>query len=130
MTPAYLRRCVKTWQKRLALDHFALEIELDEPPEEADSLASMSISDQYDIAYIRFRGDWPEHDVEMLNRLVVHELLHIVFRDIDSSVHSLLCSGFMGRDAQHLWADRFNHAEEGAIDRLAWRFVELAGVVE
>lgn len=122
-------RIIKTWQDRLALNHITLEIELGEGPEDEDALASVTPSDLYDYAKMRFRADWPEHGPFELNRIVVHELLHVMFRDYSAAARSIGIVGLSG-DARAIWYDRCHDAEEGLVDRLAHRFVELGGVVE
>jgi hypothetical protein len=134
VTPAQqkrqLSRIVSTWRNRLALDHVVLEIEWGVDPDEPDALASVLPSDLYDHAILRFRDDWHEHELEMLNRIVVHELLHIMFRDFGNAIRSINVTGALSTDLRLLWHDRCMDAEEGLVDRLANRYVELGGIVE
>lgn len=134
MTPAQqkkqLTRIITTWRSRLALDHIVMDIEWGAEPDDPDALASVLPSDLYDHATLRFRDDWSEHDLEMLNRIVVHELLHILFRDFGNAVRSISVTGAISTDLRLLWHDRCMDAEEGLVDRLANRFVELGGIVE
>jgi hypothetical protein len=114
VTPAQqkrqLSRIVSTWRNRLALDHVVLEIEWGVDPDEPDALASVLPSDLYDHAILRFRDDWHEHELEMLNRIVVHELLHIMFRDFGNAIRSINVTGALSTDL-----------EEGLVDALAMR---------
>lgn len=126
---ATLRRIVKTWQKRLKLEHIALDISIEDGPDNPDALASVSPDSLYDMAELRFRGDWASHDLFMLNRLVVHELLHIMFRDYTNAIRSVGEAGILSHQTQVLWYDRCNDAEEAVIDRLAHRLVEVGGAV-
>lgn len=123
-------RLITEWRGRLALDHFVIDVIWSEEPENPDALASVEVSDLYDHAEMRFRGDFVDHDLEMLNRIVVHELLHILFRDMGQAVRSVGIVGALSSDVRILWHDRCHDAEEGLIDRLANRFVDMAGVVE
>jgi len=125
-----LIRVISTWRARLSLEHIVMEIEWDVEPEDADALASVLPSDLYDHAILRFRNDWHEHDMEMLNRIVVHELLHILFRDFGNAIRSINVTGAISTDLKLMWHDRCIDAEEGLVDRLANRFVELGGIVE
>ena len=125
-----LIRVISTWRARLSLEHIVMEIEWDVEPEEPEALASVLPSDLYDHAILRFRDDWHEHDMEMLNRIVVHELLHILFRDFGNAIRSINVTGAISTDLKLMWHDRCIDAEEGLVDRLANRFVELGGIVE
>ena len=134
MTPAQhkaqLRRVVKEWMQRLALTHIELQVEWDEEPEDPDAYASIHVSEYYDHAILRFADGWQEFEPFMLNRIVVHELLHIMFHEYGKAVRSIETTGALSLDLRTLWHDRCQDAEEGIIDRLANRFVELGGVVE
>lgn len=134
LTPAQhkrrLIRIVTIWRERLQMEHVVMEIEWGVEPEDPDALASVLPSDLYDHAILRFRSDWREHDLEMLNRIIVHELLHILFRDYGNAVRSIAVTGAISTDLKLFWHDRCMDAEEGLVDRLANRFVELAGMVE
>lgn len=129
-TPARLGRIISTWQNRLKLNHIKIDVDLAVQPDNPDALAAVSPSDFYDQAYMAFRGDWAQHDLFTLNRIVVHELLHIMFRDYGNAVRSIGQGGILSHQVQVLWHDRCNDAEEGLIDRLAHRLVELGGVVK
>lgn len=134
MTPAQqkkqLVRIINTWIKRLCLDHINFDLELGEQPEDPDALASVYPHELYDHAIMRFRYDWTEHDLDTLNRIVVHELMHVMFRDYSNAARSIVVTGSISSDLRTMWHDRCHDAEEGLVDRLAQRFVDLAGVVE
>jgi hypothetical protein len=127
---ARLERIIKEWTRRLVLEHVDIQVLWDEVPENPDALASVEVSDLYDHAEIRFGPDWPDHDVQMLNRIVVHELLHILFRDFGTAIRSVEMTGALSSDVRLIWHDRCHDAEEGLIDRLANRFVSLGELVE
>lgn len=130
MTEAGLRRVVATWQKRLKMEHIKLNVNLDEEPEHPDALASVNPDALYDYAEVRFRGDWNTHELFDLNRIVVHELLHILFRDYGKAARSISHAGILSHQTQVLWYEACDDAEEALIDRLAHRFVEIGGVVK
>lgn len=134
MTPAQqkaqLRRVIRNWMTRLNLDHWHIDIHWDDPPEDEDALASITIDDYYDHAFLRFRDDWYAWDIELLNRVVVHELLHVHIHPLGRATRSITITGCLGSDARILWFDRCNDAEEAVVDRLARCFVGTGGVVE
>jgi predicted metallopeptidase len=127
---AQLRRVIKEWVRRLGLTHYNLEIAWDEEPDEPDAMASIWVSDNYDYATLRFRYDWMDHDVQELNRIVVHELVHIMSHEFAQASRSIEVTGALSTDLRILWHDRCRDAEERMVDRLATRFIELGGVVE
>lgn len=127
---AKMLRTIRTWQKRLKLEHIKLDIKLDEEPEHPEALASVYPDALYDCATMLFRADWPTHEPFELNRIVVHELLHIMFRDFGRAVRSVGHAGILSHQVQVLWHEQCEDAEEGLIDRLAHRLVELGGVVK
>lgn len=130
MTEAGLTRIVRTWQTRLKLDHIDIEIDLVEPCDSPEALASVTPSSVYDMAVIQFAPEWRENSLFQLNRIVVHELLHIMFRDFGNAIRSLSASGVVSAQTEAIWHDNCHDAEEGLIDRLAWRLVELGGEVK
>lgn len=129
MTEAGLTRIVRTWQARLKLEHIHIQLEFTDP-DNPEALASVTNSDLYDMATMNFREDWRDNDLFQLNRIVVHELLHIMFRDFGNAIRTVTSAGILSHQTELLWYDRCNDAEEQLIDRLAWRLVELAGPVK
>jgi hypothetical protein len=133
VTPAqqkHIRRMIRAWGQRLAMEHWDFEIAWEEEPDNDDAYASIEVSDLYDTATIRFRQDFGEHDLFEKNRIVVHELLHALFRDYGVSVRSIGVTGALSSDARALWWDRCHDTEEALIDRLANRLVEIGGEVK
>lgn len=128
MTKAQFTRIFRGWQTRLDLDHWNITINWDEEPGSYQALASVSTENTYDLAELRLDREWREWDVFLANRIASHELLHLVFRDLDQAEQSAL--GPLSYDARVLLAERLEHETEGVIDRLAQRFVKLAGVIE
>jgi len=127
---ARIRRIIKVWRSRLMLDHIILDIEWDEEPENPDAVASVYCSDLYDQATLRFSAQLIDYNNDELNRVIVHELMHIMFRDYGMAVRSIEVTGSIASDVRMLWHDRCHDAEEAVVDRLANRFVDLGGVVE
>lgn len=129
MTQAALQRVIKTWQKRLKLEHVLLDVDLTSEPDNEDALASVSPHEMYDRARMNFEGSWPNWTPFETNRIVVHELLHIMFRDYNNAVTGIGQAGVLSFQVQALWNESCNNAEEALIDRLAHRLVETGGVV-
>jgi hypothetical protein len=70
-------------------------------------------------------ASWPEKKgLPFVHRIVVHELLHLLVRDLDEVIDSL--DGQLHRDAFTVTENRYCHEIEGLIDRLSYRLVELA----
>lgn len=133
MTPAnqrHIERMLRTWKNRLALDAWRIDVVWDEEPDDEDAYASIECSDIYDEARLRFRNDFNSHDLFTKNRIIVHELMHIHFRTYGNAVRSIAITGNITGDARALWYDRCRDEEEGVVDRLANRFVELGGEVK
>jgi hypothetical protein len=130
VTPAALRRIIRTWQKRLKMEHIIIEVDLDIEPQNENALASVAPHEMYDRANMNFEGSWVNWTPFELNRVVVHELLHILFRDYNNAVTGIGQAGILSHQVQSLWNDTCNNAEEALIDRLAHRLVELGGVVQ
>lgn len=76
---------------------------------------------------MKFDPKWPSWSREFLNRIVVHELLHLLTRDIDEVVGD--AEDQVHRDAATLLRRRYDHEIEGFVDGLAYRLVEIGGVV-
>jgi hypothetical protein len=140
MTEEQLERVLRTWQRRLRLDHWDLAIPWGLRPgqnpdgtgEIDDSNAEIRIHEDYDQASIRLSSEYPTWSAEMANRTLVHELLHIFERGSDEAVKALApdVTGALSKLAYELFWNRYNHESENWVDRLAIIFVDLVGVVE
>lgn len=126
MTKGQLERIVRTWQGRLGLERWDLEVDFKEPSKE-DSDASTWRSNDYDRATLRFADGWPKWSVQFANRIAVHELLHLVTRELDRVVEDV--TDQMHREAATQIDRRYLHEIEGLVDRLAYRLVEMGGCV-
>lgn len=123
MTKAQMERIVREWQRRLGLERWDLDVAWDPALEGSD--ASTWRSDSYDRATLRFDPEWASWDVEFTNRIVAHELLHLLTRDVDVVVKD--AQDQMHRDAGTLIERRYLHEIEGFVDRIAYRLVEIGG---
>lgn len=125
MTQRKLETIVRLWQRRLGLGTWELEIDFETPA--ADShLAEMSQSRDYDEGTLRLESEWQKWPTRKAHQVVVHELLHVVLRDLE--LYEVLLEGQLHRDVDSVVRRAHKHHLEQAVDRLAYRFVELAGV--
>ena len=116
MTRAGLEKIVRTWQKRLRLDHWDIKVDFTTPAEDG-SIAENSRMNKYDDAIIRLHPDWQMWDAKFTAENMVHELLHCHDRDLQEALKNL--------DGDKTWSQ---HELEGFVDRLACILVDLAGV--
>lgn len=121
-----VERAIREWQRRLGLAEWDLAINWNDPcPDDAD--ASTWRSNTYDRAEIKFDPHWRKWSWEFMNRIIVHELLHLVSRDIDRVVASV--ESQLHPEAWRSLDIRYDHEIEGLIDRLSYRFVEIGGCI-
>lgn len=126
MTAKRLEHIVRVWQRRLGLESWDVKVNLHEPCHE-DADATTWRSNQYERAEIRFDRDWGKWDLAFANRIVVHELVHLLARDVDEVMKPPL-EHLDSRLAKTL--EKIQDREmEGLVDRLAYRFVEVGGFV-
>ena len=123
MTEKQRNDMVRKWKKNLRLDHWLIEISPD-PPYNDDALASVEPAESYDRATLRFSPGWEAWPDAFAERVIVHELLHIVFRDLVEAEQTIYDA--LSHDARVLYSRRLEHELEGVIDRLAERFVEVS----
>lgn len=125
MTEKQLKKRVKYWQETLfefGLIHWSIDVTIvDEPErryEEAPAVASVSASPHYDTAWIEFSSSWlADADDLHLDKTIIHELLHIVFRDYEQ--HSEEVQSWMPPAAWLTWSKAMSHEQEGVIERIA-----------
>lgn len=118
----------RTWQRRLGLEGWDVTFEWDHPIFGDDTAhAEIWRSNSYDTVRVRFNSDFTTWSRARANKHVVHELCHLMTRDLDQAVES--AEAIVSRDAYKLLESRYSHEVEGVVDRLAVRFVDLAGVV-
>ncbi len=123
MTRSQVQRRVDYWAKRLrplGLGHwdfnvaFVSEAEMDRDTSEAE----VSPSVVYDSARIEFKDTYiASVDPDMLDWTIIHELLHVVFRDYDTVVH--LAVQELGPTAKELVEHQLEHELEGVVERFA-----------
>lgn len=124
MTRKQLERIVDDWQHRLGLERWVITIQWDVRPETDGALAEVKPHDTYDQAKLRFWPDYPQWSAEWATKIVIHELLHILHRDLDRAVEAAITDLPAGAFGQ---ADaRYEAALETFIDRVAHRLYENA----
>lgn len=125
----YVTRAIRVWSKRLKIQHVKVVLNFDEAPEDEDAIASVNPSSMYDYAMIRLSEDfWEEEELFEVNRVLVHELMHVMFRDTDTIFELALRQ--QSYDARGILQNQWTHATEAIVDRLAHRLVEGFGVVK
>lgn len=129
MTRDELARIVAWWLPRLGLQAWTVEVEWDPHRDDIDfdsgaRHAATWRSRDYDEARVYFHPT--EHtgwDRRRANQLAVHELLHLATRDVEFILD--LLDEQLHRDVDTIISRSHRHAVEGAVDRLAYRLVEL-----
>ena len=123
MTEERILELVAHWQAFLGLGNWEIEVDFaQEAGEEAYARAWRSNS--YDRATINLDRGWQEWEPGFANRIIAHELLHLVARDLEQSVTAV--KEHVPRFIWELLAERIDHEMEGLIDRLSVMFVDLA----
>lgn len=138
MTKRQIELCVRKWQRRLHLEDLEIEVDFDTPADEEGAVAIVDKSWDYAAARIRFAPTWPKWTpervysddsgiVRSLDRLVVHELLHLVTKELDWSTTQKLLDGHLHRDVEELAEAAYGHALEGAVEAIARALAEAYG---
>jgi hypothetical protein len=109
----------------LGIGHWRIkDVEIvDEVDGQPDGKAGVWTSDYYDSCSFQFcRDDLPEGINREVDETIVHELLHVAWRDLAQA--SKIPSGSMSRDVAWELESRVEHETEGIIERLARLIVE------
>jgi hypothetical protein len=131
LTEEDIAECVELWQQRLHLTEWEIQIDFDSHCEES---AAMDISKtwDYNIARLRLGPNWREWSQDnctlddddaivhrSLDRLVVHELLHLLFREMDFATTQRMLEDHLHRDVEAVADKAYEHAQENVIECLA-----------
>jgi hypothetical protein len=119
-----LKGIVRDWQRRLCLGGWELTVDL-ERPAKGDSFAWVNWSHDYDTATIKFCRRWRDWDRRMAERVVAHELVHLLLRDVEFVVSKMARPRLNDAEGS-LFDVAFEHELERAVDRLSARMVDLA----
>lgn len=113
---------VETWQERLAplgLSAWKFSVHTrDVVPGTPNSQASVTSAENYDSAAFYFRHDFLEGaDDEELDITIIHEWLHLLFRDFDNAIE--LVQPWMPDATYDTFDENIRQRREGVIERLA-----------
>lgn len=122
MTVRQLGSRVKYWQRALhdlGLQGWDLHVDaVDEPKGRPNSHASVTVATHYDSAWIEFaESALTELSNRNIDKIIVHELLHIIFRDYEAVVDEGMSA--LGYREQSTFEAMREHEIEGIIERLA-----------
>jgi len=125
MTVEALIERVEYWQGILGLTHWTIKVEL---VEECDAgphnSAAVRPSVYYTTADLQVTESAMEKDEYERDAIIVHELIHILFRDLTEASHVPL--KFLNRDVAELYSDRLDFETEGVVDVLARSIAALS----
>lgn len=121
---------VRYWLKHpllieLGISHWRIDVETaEEPSGRQNAKAAITTSGYYDTATIQFAADYVDEASEIdLDRTIMHELIHIVWRDLGDASRSL--GMHVSNDRADAYEDRLDHETEGVVDRIARTIVTL-----
>jgi hypothetical protein len=126
ITRKQVERTLRVWQTRLGLQTWDIKIDWEKSAGD-DINASTYRLNTYDRATLCFDTAYVNWSKEFLNQTVVHELLHLVTRDLDRVFADFEISAHP--EAYRVLDKRYDHEIEGVVDRLANRIVEIGGCV-
>lgn len=80
--------------------------------------ASCSTSRHYNTMWLEFEKDWLKHaSKKEIDKVILHELLHAVFRDFDAITEDVL--EYLGEPHRSAVATAYTHELEGIIEAIA-----------
>jgi hypothetical protein len=123
MTRDFIEECVERWLPRLRLTHWAVKVDWNQLPPEGDEAECLPL-DSYDVATLRFGRDFSKWDARYAEGVVVHELLHLVTRDLQIATDNV--QKLLPKAARPLAESVLNHEIEGVVDRIAAVLVAVA----
>lgn len=117
MTARRLRELVARYQRRLGLLHWTIEVDLDTELQGTRN-AEVRWAWSYDSAVVVLdAGEWPGWSPDYAERIVAHELLHVLTRDL--CVAASEAADCLPKAARKVVKDRWDHELEGVVERLA-----------
>ena len=121
---AQIQERVDFWKGVLQLKHVRVDIEYEEA-DEHDAYATCYPHPHFDSMRIMFRSNlFQPNTTRTVDEVVVHELLHFMFRDYDAAARSPDLNVF-GTHVEDLYHERLLHEEESLVDKLAMLIVSL-----
>lgn len=122
MSKKALLEILDAWRERLHLDRWEIEVEFDHPEyAPADVYATIKPHDAYDSAKLKIAPGWEKWDRPHANRVVVHELCHLLLRDVDEVALRALA------DENDFQRETYLNAQESTVERICQRFISLVG---
>src|SRR5690242_15181803 len=115
MTRENIEAIVTEWVPRLGLSHWELKVDWSRPAGD-DNDAEFERAEWYDVASLFFSPKYVYWARNYAERVVLHELMHLVTRDLDGTVdraRSLLPSA-----ARRLAEKEYERAIEGVVERM------------
>lgn len=100
----------------VGLSHWELLLSLDEPEDE-DATASVEVSDDYAIAWLRFREPVAASGPGNLRRVIMHELLHVHLWAFSQTAG--LLRPRVSSDVWDVFTAMWNHVDERTTETLA-----------
>ncbi len=121
-------KLVEAWQERLAalgISHFIITAVhlVDETPGECGAEASVGTPDHYDTAEFWFTwGFLEEASPYDLDRTIIHEWLHLSFRDLDFVLEGV--QEWVTYPTYRAFDRQVDHEREGLIDRFSHQIAD------
>ena len=123
MTRKQIEALVEAWKARLGLDGWKIAVEFPTVP--TASYSEVTVDGSYDSATLTVSPGFEAMTQKVANQTVVHELLHLLIRDMDAVMEDARSQLHPQASAQV--EKRYEHEVEGFVDRLAIRIVEIGG---
>ena len=127
MTRDQLVQLVENWQERLGLKLWHIEIKWDPAQFTGDPAPHARVwrSRNYNEATLRLNPHTCEEwDFPFAERTIVHELLHLIERDLDTAVGRLKAQ-VPDEDMRAVVSDVYDDAAEAYLDFVANRIVDI-----
>ena len=125
MTARQAGRLLAYWKRRLGLSHWNIRLELDAEFDPDTTDAHVRWDWSYDNATVRLAPRVRGYAPEKAESVIVHELLHLVLRDLEVAVSEAGVQ--LPKKARRHFRDRWHHESEGVVERLAVLLTELGG---
>lgn len=129
LTGEQLVELVELYQRRLGLEHWRIEVDLETPPADPASSAEVDRFLDYPTARIRFNAAWPVTPADRwgdfglsIDEIVAHELAHLLLQPIDRVVDHTFEQ--LGGQAGAIAAAAYKSALEQSVDAVARVLVE------
>ena len=123
MTKEQIEQRVTYWKGVLQCEHVRVYVEIEDGTNERGAYATCIPHPHYDQMRVVFKPEQFEQVPRDLDEVVVHELLHFLFRDYNAAAAAL--EDEVGEGVQSVFADRLEHEEERVVDKLARVIVAL-----